>query len=99
MDFAEVIDNAKKFGGKRKDEETFDDLEKDDFGDTENVFHPTDLNQDARLNYFDASQMLTAYRTQNPSADFNNDGNADLAVTSYSDDKTSNEIKVLELIG
>jgi len=29
------------------------------------------------------------------SADFNNDGNADLAVTSYSADKTTNEIKVL----
>jgi len=29
------------------------------------------------------------------SADFNNDGNADLAVTSYNDDKTSNAIKVL----
>jgi len=29
------------------------------------------------------------------SADFNNDGNADLAVTSYSDDKSTNEIKVL----
>lgn len=41
---------------------------------TVNAFHPTDLNQDARLNYFDASQMLTAYRTQDPSADFNNDG-------------------------
>ncbi len=37
--------------------------------------------------------------TDNPlsitSADFNNDGNADLALTSYSNDKTNNEIKVL----
>jgi hypothetical protein len=41
---------------------------------TVNAYHPTDLNQDARLNYFDASELLTAYRTQDPSADFNNDG-------------------------
>jgi enediyne biosynthesis protein E4 len=41
---------------------------------TVSAYHPTDLNQDTRLNYLDASQLLTAYRAQDPSADYNNDG-------------------------
>ena len=41
---------------------------------TVQAFHKADINQDSNLNYFDASQLLSHYRAQNPLADFNNNG-------------------------
>ncbi|MBO6514305.1 MAG: CRTAC1 family protein [Phycisphaerales bacterium] len=39
-----------------------------------NAYHPMDYTQDAQFDYFDVNAFLTAYHTQNLSADLNDDG-------------------------
>lgn len=41
---------------------------------TVQAFHPVDFNQDAQIDFFDASGMLSAYHAGLPAADFNNSG-------------------------
>ena len=48
---------------------------------TVQAFHPVDFNQDAQIDFFDASGILSAYHAGLPAADFNNSGtleNADI---------------------
>ncbi|MFK7760422.1 MAG: CRTAC1 family protein [Phycisphaerales bacterium] len=46
---------------------------------TINAYHPADINKDARFNYFDASTMISAYRAQLMTADFDQNGTLEYA--------------------